>query len=52
MNGINSNWYREFEEFAELIGGDEVYDALGSLLNSSINNFAFNKKIMEKAIDV
>lgn len=52
MDGINSNWYREFEEFAELIGGDEVYGALDSLLNSSRNTFAFNKKIMEKAIDV
>lgn len=52
MDGINSNWYREFEEFAELIGGDEVYSALDSLLNSSRSTFAFNKKIMEKAIDV
>lgn len=52
MNGINSNWYREFEEFAGTLGGDEVYGALDSLLNSSRNTFAFNKKIMEKAIDV
>ena len=52
MNGINSNWYREFEEFAELIGSDDLYGALGSLLDSSRDTFAFNKKLMEKAIDV
>ncbi|MCR4793987.1 MAG: signal peptidase I [Ruminococcus sp.] len=36
----------------ETMGGDELYGTLGSLLEASKNNFAFNKKIMEKAIDV
>ncbi|WP_028518190.1 signal peptidase I [Ruminococcus flavefaciens] len=52
MNGLYSNWYHEFEEIMELFGSDELYGTLGSLLEASRNNFAFNKKIMEKAIDV
>ncbi|WP_296691298.1 signal peptidase I [Ruminococcus sp.] len=52
MNGLYSNWYHEFEEIMETMGGDELYGTLGSLLEASKNNFAFNKKIMEKAIDV
>lgn len=52
MNGLYSNWYRDFEDFMEIIGSDELYGTLDSLLVSSRNNFAFNKKIMEKAIDV
>ena len=52
MNGLYSNWYRDFEDFMEIIGSDELYATLDSLLVSSRNNFAFNKKLMEKAIDV
>ena len=52
MNGLYSNWYHDFEDIMELIGSDELYGTLGSLLESSRNNFALNKKIMEKAIDV
>lgn len=52
MNGLYSNWYHEFEDIMELFGSDELYGTLGSLLEASRNNFAFNKKIMEKAIDV
>ena len=52
MNGLYSDWYHEFEEIMETMGGDELYGTLGSLLEASRNNFAFNKKIMEKAIDV
>jgi len=52
VNGLYSDWYHEFEEIMETMGGDELYGTLGSLLEASRNNFAFNKKIMEKAIDV
>ena len=52
MNGLYSNWYRDFEDFMEIIGSDELYATLDSLLVSRRNNFAFNKKLMEKAIDV
>ena len=52
MNGLYSNWYHEFEEIMETMSSDELYGTLVPLLESSHNNFAFNKKIMEKAIDV
>ena len=52
MKGIYDEWYREFSDFVEAFDDDEVYGALDSLIHSSRNTFAFNKKIMEKAIDV
>ncbi|MCR5707590.1 MAG: signal peptidase I [Ruminococcus sp.] len=52
MKNGYSEWYKEFSEFSEAFDDDEVYSALDSLLHSSHNTFAFNKKIMEKAIDV
>jgi hypothetical protein len=52
VNGLYSNWYHEFEEIMETMSSDELYGTLVPLLESSHNNFAFNKKIMEKAIDV
>ncbi|SEL47283.1 signal peptidase I [Ruminococcus sp. YRD2003] len=52
MKNGYSEWYKEFSEFSEAFDDDEVYSALDSLLRSSHNTFAFNKKIMEKAIDV
>lgn len=45
-------WYKEFSELADAFGDDNVYSSLDSLLHESHNTFAFNKKIMEKAIDV
>ncbi len=52
MKGTYKDWYNDFSDFIEVFGDDEVYSALDSLLHMSQNNFAFNKKIMEKAIDV
>ncbi len=52
MNGSYNDWYREFSEYTELFDKDELFGALDSLLNASRNTFAFNKKIMAKAIDV
>jgi len=45
-------WYKEFSELVDAFGDDKVYSSLDSLLHESHNTFAFNKKIMEKAIDV
>ncbi|MBR1723994.1 MAG: DUF2357 domain-containing protein, partial [Ruminococcus sp.] len=45
-------WYEEFEESAELFGEDELYESIDSLLRSSRNTFAMNRKLMAKAIDV
>jgi len=52
VNDLYSKWYSEFSALTEAFDSDELYQALDSLLNSSRNTFAFNKKIMEKAIDV
>lgn len=45
-------WYEEFKETAELFDEDELYGSLDSLLRSSRNTFAMNRKLMAKAIDV
>ncbi|MBP5378985.1 MAG: signal peptidase I [Ruminococcus sp.] len=52
MNDLYRKWYDQFEILTEVFDSDELYQALDSLLNSSRNTFAFNRKIMEKAIDV
>ncbi len=52
MNDLYGKWYEQFETLSETFGSDELYQALDSLLISSRNTFAFNRKIMEKAIDV
>ena len=52
MNDLYSKWYSEFSILTEVFGSDDLYNALDSLLNSSRNTFAFNRKLMEKAIDV
>ena len=52
MNDLYKKWYDQFEILSEVFDSDELYQALDSLLNSSRNTFAFNRKIMEKAIDV
>ncbi|MBQ6034641.1 MAG: DUF2357 domain-containing protein, partial [Ruminococcus sp.] len=52
MNDLYGKWYEQFEILSETFGSDELYQALDSLLTSSRNTFAFNRKIMEKAIDV
>ena len=52
MDEAYKKWYQEFSELTETFDDDELYSALDSLINASKNTFAFNKKIMEKAIDV
>ena len=52
MAGSNQEWYKEFKSFVKEFDDDELFNSLDSLLHASRNNFAFNKKIMEKAIDV
>ena len=52
MTRSYDEWYKQFSEFTEIFGEDEVYSTLDSLLHEAHNTFAFNKKIMEKAIDV
>ncbi|MCR5718537.1 MAG: signal peptidase I [Oscillospiraceae bacterium] len=52
MNEEYSKWYEEFKVFVQLFHDNELFGSLDSLLQSSRNTFAFNKKLMEKAIDV
>ena len=52
MDEAYEKWYREFSELTDAFDDDELYSSLDSLINASRNTFAFNKKIMEKAIDV
>ena len=52
MNDAYKEWYQEFSELTENFDENELYSTLDSLINSSKNTFAFNKKLMEKAIDV
>lgn len=52
MQNLYDEWYKEFEGSAELFEDDELYDSLDSLLRSSRNTFAMNRKMMAKAIDV
>ena len=52
MNEEYSQWYEEFKVFLQLFNDSELFGSLDSLLQSSRNTFAFNKKLMEKAIDV
>ena len=52
MNEEYSQWYEEFKVFVQLFNDSELFGSLDTLLQSSRNTFAFNKKLMEKAIDV
>ena len=47
-----NKWYEEFKVFMQLFDDSELFGSLDSLLQSSRNTFAFNRKLMEKAIDV
>lgn len=52
MNEGYAKWYQEFKDFVAEFEDDALFSSLDSLLQSSQNTFAFNKKLMEKAIDV
>lgn len=45
-------WYENFMKSIDSLENDEQFNAVYSLLLSGKNSIAFNKKIMEKAIDV
>ena len=52
MNSFYGKWYDEFKTAVSEFGDDELFDSLDSLLHQSRNTFAFNRKLLEKAIDV
>ena len=45
-------WYEDFKKSTGLFDDDELFGSLDSLLHSSKNTFAMNRKLMAKAIDV
>ncbi len=47
-----NDWYDDFKEAVGAFGDDELFDSLDSLLKQSRSTFAFNRKLMAKAIDV
>lgn len=52
MKDFYNSWYKHFQKSIDSFDSDELYDAVHSLLLSSKNTIAFNRKIMEKSIDV
>ncbi len=45
-------WYGEFKDQMDSFRDDKLFESLESLIRSSRNTFAMNRKIMEKVIDV
>ena len=52
MDSLYGKWYEDFKESTGLFDDDELFGSLDTLLHSSRNTFAMNKKLMAKAIDV
>ena len=52
MNSLYNDWYEDFKEAVSAFGDDELFDSLDNLLKQSRSTFAFNRKLMAKAIDV
>ncbi|WP_295129826.1 signal peptidase I [Ruminococcus sp.] len=52
MDSLYGKWYEDFKESTGLFEDDELFESLDTLLHSSKNTFAMNKKLMAKAIDV
>ncbi|MBR6872903.1 MAG: signal peptidase I [Ruminococcus sp.] len=52
MNSFYNDWYEDFKEAVGAFGDDQLFDSLDSLLKQSRSTFAFNRKLMAKAIDV
>lgn len=52
MNSAYNDWYDDFKDAVGAFGDDELFDQLDDLLKASRSTFAFNRKLMEKAIDV
>ena len=52
MDNLYGKWYEDFKQSTELFDDDELFGSIDSLLHSSRNTFAMNRKLMAKAIDV
>ena len=47
-----TQWYSEFRDLMDGFSDDSLFSTFDSLIHSSRNTFAMNRKIMEKVIDV
>ncbi len=52
MDEFYDKWYSNFTKTMDGLEDDELFDSMHSLIRSSKNTFAVNRKIMEKSVDV
>ena len=52
MNEQYGEWYDEFKAMTQTLDDGELFGEFDELIHSAKNTFAFNRKLMEKAIDV
>ena len=52
MDEFYDKWYSNFTQTMDGMEDNELFDAMHSLIMSSKNTFAVNRKIMEKSVDV
>ena len=51
-DNLYDQWYNEFKDFVDAFSDDKLFGSLESIIRSSRNTFAMNRKVMEKVIDV
>ena len=51
-DNLYDQWYNEFKDFVDVFSEDKLFGSLESIIHSSRNTFAMNRKVMEKVIDV
>ena len=52
MDEFYDKWYSNFTKTMDGLEDDELFESMHSLIRSSKNTFAVNRKIMEKSVDV
>lgn len=52
MNEMYGEWYDDFKAMTQTLDSGELFGEFDELIHSAKNTFAFNRKLMEKAIDV
>ena len=52
MNEMYGEWYDDLKAMTQTLDSGELFGEFDELIHSAKNTFAFNRKLMEKAIDV
>ena len=52
MSDFYDKWYKSFTATMGELEDDSLFESMHSLIMSSRNTFAVNRKIMEKSVDV